>query len=64
MILAFFYLNFFLQREDLLNRQLQSELPVIIVNDWLTVRDIVHGGHPLGQIRVLMAAGISFLIQF
>ena len=47
----------FLQKEDLLNRQLRSELPMIIVNDLLTVRDIVHGGHPIGQLRVLMAAG-------
>ena len=49
----------FFQRDDLLKRQLLAELPIIIVNDWLTVRDVVHGGQIMGQIRVLMAAGLG-----
>ena len=52
-------IKLYFQRDDVLRRHLNSELPVIVVNDWINVRDLVHGGQPLGQIRVLMAAGLG-----
>lgn len=42
-----------------MSRHLASELPVNVVNDWIAVRDILHSGEIVGEIHVLLCAGLG-----
>ena len=45
--------------QTLASRHLSAEIPVIAVHDWLSVRDVLSGGKIVGEVRVLLAAGLG-----
>lgn len=52
-----FYTTF--HNQSLAKRHLSGDLPVIATHDWLSVRDLLTGGKVVGEIRVLLAAGLG-----
>ena len=42
-----------------MSRHLGSELPINVINDWVSVRDILKSGDIVGEIHVLLCAGLG-----